>query len=58
MTNIKNLSASAELSSIVRRLVLYSSFMSNCGLLNGKMGAVLFFSQPLCIYNQRLGYKN
>ncbi len=41
MTNIKNLSASAELSSIARRLMLYSSFMSNCGLLNGKMG---FFS--------------
>lgn len=58
MINNKNLSASAELSSIARRLMLYSSFMSNCGLLNGKMGVVLFFSQPLCIYNQRLGYKN
>lgn len=43
MTNIKNLSASAELSSIARRLMLYSSFISNCGLLNGKMGVVLFF---------------
>lgn len=43
MINNKNLSATAELSSIARRLMLYSSFMSNCGLLNGKMGVVLFF---------------